>query len=217
MFGFEQTPNPNRPHAASQSQPGGFSGGGRDQHASHSQTTNNNNNAILGSQNQITLGPGARFVSSGAASFAHAVRALPENFNAPQEKAIGLPEVMARLTNMLQYWVKEDGPDYTASAEGPKAAERIRRYIQHLHDRGGDSAPRETRSRAHNLTSVPLDLRTDNENNNGGGAKGTLTSEELIQLATLMPNSVEEALALIPSLIRFRDSDVNLVLRTVRS
>lgn len=140
-------------------------------------------------------------------SFAQAVGALPAS-GGVQERAIDLHEASKRLGLAIEYWVQVDGPDFTASAPGPKAAERVRRYAQHLFDRGGLSAPRDlVRSKIPEMM-----LRLQDVNPVTGAEAEFLTTEEQAQVAALAPGTVRELLSYLPALGRFRTDELELLL-----
>lgn len=160
--------------------------------------------------------------SSNSNTFAERINALPTSINAVYTRAIGLPETNHRLFQQLQYWHEHDGPETTASAPGAKAAERSRRYIQHLLDRGGDSAPKCPVFLE--LGNVQLQLKANNNNNvaqqdaqNNNNLKDFLSSEEQSQLASLVPLTYVEALTYLPSLGRFQQREVEGMLNILRS
>lgn len=162
--------------------------------------------------------------------FAQRVGALPASLNSIESRSVGLPETTARLQQQMQYWVEHDGAETTASAAGAKAAEKTRRYIQHLLDRGGASAPRCPRQSQ--LQSIRMKLRPELQqqarqqqqqrgNNNDGEDEdqvmyATLTDEEQCQLASLTPLSYAEALNYVPTLARFEQRDVEETLAIFR-
>jgi hypothetical protein len=154
--------------------------------------------------------------------FAEKVGALPTSLNAVESRAIGLPEATARLAQQHQYWIEHDGPEQTASAPGAKAAEKSRRYIQHLLDRGGDSAPKCPVFLE--LHAVQLLLKAQlivDENGNqqqiNHNLRDNLTYEEQTQLASLVPLTYGEALTYLPSLGRFQQRDVEEILTVLRT
>lgn len=145
-------------------------------------------------------------------------------------RATGLPETTARLQQQMQYWIEHDGAEATASAPGAKAAERSRRYVQHLIDRGGDGAPKcpvflelqavTLQLKAMNnividpVTGQPVQQQQDN---NQQQQRDHLTWEEQSQLASLVPLTYVEALTYLPSLGRFQQREVEHVLNVLRS
>ena len=160
-----------------------------------------------------------------APSFAELTGALPKGMGAVDSRAIGLPEANARLHQQMQYWLEHDGAEATAAAPGAKAAERTRRYVQHLADRGSEAAPRCPRQLQ--LHEARLALRADAVAPADDGAQqqqqphayvayGALTHEEQVQFATLAPVSYEEAVEYIPSLRRFQVSEVEGLLQILR-
>ncbi len=155
--------------------------------------------------------------------FAQRVGALPSSLNSVDSRAVGLPETTVRLQQQMQYWLEQDGAETTASAAGAKAAEKTRRYIQHLMDRGGAAAPRCPIQTL--LDKVNMRLRVHLQNNNQQEAMvpnhntvayDVLSHEEQCSLATLTPLSYAEALNYVPSLGRFEPKDVEETLALFR-
>ena len=169
----------------------------------------------------MTQQPPTQQQQNGVPLFSEKIGALPAAINTINFRAVGLHETNARLAQQQQYWLEHDGAEVTASAPGAKAAEKARRYIQHLVDRGGDSAPKCPMFLE--LHMVQLRLKAlDQQNQNQqqqmiGDQRDSLTSEEQAQLASLVPLTYVEALTYLPSLGRFQQQDVEEVLSALRS
>ena len=198
----------------------------------HQPPTQQNNNNDGGNGDQLQQQQPTKLF------FAQKVGALPVNINDIGVRAIGLPETTALLRQQMQYWIEHDGSEATASADGAKAAERATRYIQHLLDQGGESAPRcplqlqlqiaQLRLRDYNVdneqqqvafdpqTGQPIPQQQQQQQQQHREEYDRLTTEEQALFASLAPLSYPEALTYIPTLGRFRREDVEDVISLLR-